>query len=74
MNLKTDPDRENREQFHNATGIYVRAQDSHGGWGSFDIAELSPESLTDLMKRDGGNNPMAENMVRCLLGHPQKTP
>jgi len=68
--LRTAPDRQN-EQMHGATGIFLRAIGQDGRWGSYDMAELDAESLTAWLKRDGGDNALAENCVRILLGHPQ---
>lgn len=56
---------------HGATGIFLRAIGQDGRWGSYDMAELDAESLTAWLKRDGGDNALAENCVRILLGHPQ---
>lgn len=69
-NLSTDPDREN-EKMHGLTGIFVRAYGFDGRIGSYDIAELDSFSLTEFLHRDGGSNPLAENTVRIMLGHPQ---
>ena len=71
--LRTDPDRETHRN-HNATGIYVRAIGEDGKLGAYDIAELDAESLTVFLRRDGGSNPLAENVVRIILGHPQVLP
>ena len=68
--LRTAPDRQN-EQMHGATGIFLRAVGQDGRWGSYDMAELDADSLTEWLKRDGGDNPLAENCVRILLGHQQ---
>ena len=68
--LRTAPDRQN-EQMHGATGIFLRAIGQDGRWGSYDMAELDAESLTAWLKRDGGDNALAENCDRILLGHPQ---
>lgn len=70
MNLKTAPNREN-DDMHGLTGIFVRAIGKDGKWGTFDMAELDSDSLTAWLKRDGGSNPLAENCVRIMLGHPQ---
>ena len=70
MDLKTAANREN-ENMHGLTGIFVRAIGQDGRWGTFDIAELDSDSLTAWLKRDGGSNPLAENCVRIMLGHPQ---
>lgn len=56
---------------HRATGIFLRAIGQDGRWGSYDMAELDADSLTAWLKRDGGDNALAENCVRVLLGHPQ---
>lgn len=70
MKLRTDPEREN-ERMHNLTGIYVFAIGQDDQLGPYDIAELDAESLTAFLRRDGGSNPLAENVVRNMLGHPQ---
>ena len=51
------------------TGIFVRAQNSVGGWESVDIVELEKESLLAWLKSRGGDNPWAESVVLILLGH-----
>ncbi len=56
---------------HGATGIYIRAIGQDGRLGSYDMAELDAESLTQWLKRDGGDNKLAENCVRVMLDHPQ---
>ncbi len=56
---------------HGATGIFLRAIGQDGRCGSYDMAELDAGSLTAWLKRDGGDNALAENCVRILLGHPQ---
>ena len=53
------------------TGIYVRAVDSDGKWGSHDIVDLTKESLVQWLRSRGGDNPYAENVVCVLLGHAQ---
>lgn len=68
--LRTAPDRQN-EQMHGATGIFLRAIGQDGRWGSYDMAELDADSLTAWLKRDGGDNPLAESCVRILLGYQQ---
>lgn len=74
MKLKTSPEREGEACLHGLTGIFVRAVGKDGKWGAYDIAELDAESLTAWLKRDGGDNPWAENTVRILLNHPQISP
>ena len=54
------------------TGIYVRAINSDEKWASLDIAWLDEESLLTWLRSGGGNNPLAESVVRMLLGHNQK--
>jgi hypothetical protein len=70
MNLQKD---ENRK-YVVSTGIFVRAQDKDKKWASCDISELTSESLEMWLKSDGGDNRLAENVVRVLLGYPQKSP
>ena len=50
------------------TGIFVRAI-TPDGWESVDIGVLTPTSLLKWLKKDGGDNPLAENAVGILLGH-----
>lgn len=69
---KVSTDRFQNAAYSDATGIYVRAQDSDGNWHSVDIAELDEPSLTEFLLSRGGSNPWAENVVRLLLGWPQK--
>lgn len=66
--LKFDKTRANN---HGLTGIFVRAQKEDGSWDAADMAELTPESLTDWLKRDGGDNALAENCIRAILGYEQ---
>lgn len=68
--LHTDPEREGKEEYRNLTGIYVRAYSNVTAWGSHDIAELDSASLLAWLKRDGGDNKLAENVVAVLLNHP----
>lgn len=66
--LRIDPE---RVAYSGSTGIYVRAQDpATDKWGSFDIAELTHDSLMAWLRSRGGDNPWAENTVATLLGHP----
>lgn len=58
-----------RADLHGASGIYVRAKDAEGKWGSYDIAELDKDSLLTFLKSRGGDNPWAESTVLILLGH-----
>lgn len=66
MDLKVDPNRDRLPE----TGIYVRAQNEKGKWLSADIAHLSSASLLHWLRSRGGENPLAENVVGILLGHP----
>ena len=63
--LKLDPNRLDLPE----TGIYIRAKDEAGKWGSHDIAHLDRESLLRWLRSRGGSNPWAENVVAILLGH-----
>ena len=68
--LHACPNRSSAEQdLHGATGIYCRAKSVDGKWGSFDIAELTRESLLIFLRSRGGDNPWAEDCVGILLGH-----
>lgn len=58
-----------RVAVYSETGIFVRAQDADGKWGSHDIAHLTPESLLAWLRNRGGHNQIAENVVGILLGH-----
>lgn len=66
MNLKL---RDDSALFADKTGIYVRAQDKHGGWSAYDIAQLDASSLLTWLRSRGGDNHWAENTVGVLLGH-----
>lgn len=63
---KTDPKRIGRHQ--ETTGIMVRARGPQG-WDSFDIAELTRDSLIAWLRIEGDKNPWAESVVLILLGH-----
>jgi hypothetical protein len=63
--LKIDRERKDITE----TGIYVRALDQEGRWGSHDIAQLDRESLLAWLRSRGGDNLWAENCVLLLLGH-----
>jgi hypothetical protein len=67
MELLIDPAR--HDALHGITGIYVRAKDPDGRWGSFDIAELDRPSLDVWLRSRGGENEWAESVVAILLGH-----
>jgi len=69
VKLKICPNRENKPELENATGIFIRAEDSNGKFGSFDIAQLDKESLLAWLKSRGGDNSYAEDTVGILLGH-----
>lgn len=51
------------------TGIYVRARDAEGAYGSFDISHLTLPSLMTWLRSRDGKNPWAESVVATLLGH-----
>lgn len=59
--LKIDPKRTSLAE----SGIYVRAQDQTGEWGSHDIAHLDRESLLLWMRLRG----CEQDTVLALLGH-----
>lgn len=68
-NYETDPEREG-DTFHNLTGIYLRAKGTNGKRGSYDIAELRECDVRHWLKTEGGDNPLAENIVvNHMLGH-----
>ena len=50
------------------TGIFVRAK-HEGKWDGHDIAVLDRASLLEFLRKDGGDNIWAENVVGALLGH-----
>lgn len=64
--LCIDPTR--RIEVGEATGIFVRARDMEGHFGSFDIYELDRDSLVAWLRSRGGENKWAENTVLLLLG------
>ena len=66
LELKILADRKDR---HDSTGIYVRAKNVEGKWGSYDIAELDRASLQAWLRSRGGENKWAESVVLILLGH-----
>lgn len=65
MKLLVDPNRELLPE----TGIYVRAMNFNDTWVNADIAHLTKESLLEWLKRDGGDNRLAEDTVGILLGY-----
>lgn len=65
--LLLDPNRVGRPL--RETGIYVRARDAKGKWGSHDLVWLSRDSVLQWLKSRGGDNPWAEQTVLALLGH-----
>lgn len=67
--MKTDPAREDKDEYRQKTRIYVRAQNKEGRWGAYDIAELDKASLNEWLRSRGGDNPWAEEVVAVLLGH-----
>ncbi len=66
MNLVVDPEREGKMP---GTGIFIRAKSPLGTWSSFDIDELTYDSLMEWLRSRGGDNPWAENVVASILGH-----
>jgi hypothetical protein len=71
MKLRIDP---KREFGKGMTGIMVFGVDDQGNRRPCDIAELDADSLTSWLTRDSESNPLAENVIRILLGHPQVAP
>jgi hypothetical protein len=55
-----------RAERHGSTGIFVRARNQEGKWGSYDIAELERESLLAWLRKDID---LAERVVLALLEH-----
>ena len=64
MNLIIDKNRKD----YAGTGIFIRAKDGEN-FGTFDISELTKESLLLWLKSRGGDNNIAEDTVGILLGH-----
>lgn len=64
-NLKIDPDR----LWMPETGVLIRAQNEDDRWVAADIAHLDRKSLDRWLRSRGGENNLAENFVRLLLGH-----
>jgi hypothetical protein len=71
MTLRIDP---KREFGKGMTGIMVFGIDDQGNRRPCDIAELDADSLTNWLTRDSESNPLAENVIRIILGHPQIAP
>lgn len=63
---KVDPTRV--AKYNDYTGIYVRAKYADN-WGSFDMAELDRASLFHFLRKNGGANLWAENIVLQMLDH-----
>lgn len=63
--LHVDPE---RLEFADLTGIYVRAK-LNDKFGTYDIAQLTKDSLLEWLTSRGGFNPWAEDVVGILLGH-----
>lgn len=51
------------------TGIFVRAWTAEGRCVTACISELDRASLLAWLRRDDGDNPLAEDVVGILLGH-----
>lgn len=64
----TDPMRIGGD-YQEMTLIPVRARGPHG-IETFDIAELTRDSLLAWLRSRGGANEWAENVILVLLGHP----
>ena len=64
--LHIDPE---RTKFHEATPLWIRAWHPVDGVGTYNVAELTAESLLVWLKSRGGDNPWAEDCVGILLGH-----
>jgi len=58
-----------RYKQYGETGIYVRAFVENGECISCDIADLEKESLLVWLKKNNGENRVAEDVVGILLGH-----
>lgn len=68
--MKVDPNRRIDKDLGIAgTGIYIRAMEPNGNWGTFDIYELDKFSLVTWLQSRGGDNKIAEDVVCVLLGH-----
>lgn len=70
--LRVDPER--LKAYHQAggdasSGVFVRAKDKTGRWGSYDFVVLDKESLLSWLRSRGGDNPWAEDVLGILLGH-----
>jgi hypothetical protein len=59
--LRTDPARE-RAKWH--TGLYVRAKNSNGNWGDYDISQLTRNSLLEWLRAEPGR---AESVVLLMV-------
>lgn len=65
MRLQVASDRKHLEH---RTGVYVRAKEEGGEWGSHDIATLEPKSLLGWMSfKRGHNDTFPEQIVLVLL-------
>jgi hypothetical protein len=51
------------------TGILVRAKDPDKRFGSYDIGQLTLDSLTSWLRSSGQVAPLAENTLAIVLGH-----
>jgi hypothetical protein len=66
LDLLTDPRRIGRYQ--ETTGISVRAR-GPTGIDTFDLAELTRESVISWLRSRGGENLWAEDVALILMGH-----
>lgn len=65
MKLEIDEERSS-EKFK--LGIPIRAS-LDGRHGTYDIGQLSKQSLLEWLRSRGGDNPWAEDLIGILLGH-----
>ena len=49
------------------TGIFIRVKDGNR-WVNADISQLDAASILCWLRSQGGDNPLAENVVGILLG------
>lgn len=51
------------------TGVFVRAKTAGGEYENVDILLLTASSLLAYLKKDGGDNQLAEDIVGIITGH-----
>jgi hypothetical protein len=64
LSLTADPE---RRQHHGATGVYILARNGDGDRVPCDIAELTRDSLRELL--ESKERGWVEELVAILLGH-----